>query len=350
MKKEFYFLLLCLFLSVGISAQNEGPVVYLPLDTDLTDASGNGYHAVDSGKIATAFVVDEVRGQVAFFDTTAHAALPKVDALRFGPGQDFAFSMWMKIDRLGGDPAILGNKDWNNGRNKGFVMYNVKSNEVGAKNLGINFSDGPSDQGGSHNRLYWETFPNGAPDMIDGTWHFIAASFNRDDTLRVWVDGELQYSVVDMSIAPGYAYDNVKDYPIRIMEDGTGTYNNGRGMKGYIDEVRIWNRTVTNDEIVALYSETNTAVSKIEAASLNTILYPNPANGIVNVKFNSKSAKEANIQVFSNTGSLLKEINHPSIAGQNIASFNVRGWNKGIYLVRVVSDSESDTVRLIVAE
>lgn len=67
MEKKFYLILVCLFLSVVTFAQSEGPVVYLPLDTDLTDASGNGYHATDSGKIATAFVNDEVRGQVAFF-------------------------------------------------------------------------------------------------------------------------------------------------------------------------------------------------------------------------------------------------------------------------------------------
>ncbi len=329
--------------------ETEGPVVYLPLDTDLKDASGNGLDAADGGVIATTFVNDAVRGQVAFFDTACHAVLPKVDTLRFGPGQDFAFSMWMKIDRLGGDPAILGNKDWNNGRNKGFVMYNVKSNEVGAKNLGINFSDGPSDQGGSHNRLYWETFPNGAPDMIDGTWHFIAASFDRDDTLRVWVDGELQYSVVDMSIAPGYAYDDVNDYPIRIMEDGTGTYNNGTGMKGYIDEVRIWNRVVTDDEIKALYDQTNTAITEIEEASLNTTLYPNPSNGAVNIRFNAKNAGVAQVQVFNSTGAMITGFTHSTIAGQNLATFNVNGWNQGFYFVRVISDSTSETVRLVVA-
>jgi hypothetical protein len=134
------------------------------------------------------------------------------------------------------------------------------------------------------------------------------------------------------------------------MEDGTGGYNDGSGLKGYMDELRIWNRTVTNDEIVALYDQTNTAISKIEAASLNTMVYPNPANGVVNIKFNSKSTEEANIQVFSNTGALLKEITHSSIAGQNLASFNVRGWNQGIYFVRVISDSTSETVRLVVAK
>ena len=68
------------------------------------------------------------------------------------------------------------------------------------------------------------------------------------------------------------------------------------------------------------------------------------------MNFSTKKQGEARIMIYNNIGSLVKEFTHSTSTGQNIASFNVRGWNQGVYLVRVVSDSESDTVRLIVAE
>jgi hypothetical protein len=260
----------------------------------------------------------------------------------------------LKIDRVGDDPAIVSNKDWNNARNKGFVMYVDEALTPGEVNFGINLGDGKSEDGGSHTRFYWKAFENGAPDVVDGTWHFVAASFDRDDTLRVWIDGELQYSAIDLSLAPGLAHDDVNDYPIRIMEDGTGKYNsteieNGtEGLSGYIDEFRIWNRTVTNEEIVALYDQTNTAVTEITDASTGMLVYPNPANGTVNLLFNAKKAGMANIQLFNSTGMLVKEFTHSSINGQNTVRFSVKDWRPGMYLVRVISDSAPETVRLVV--
>lgn len=346
MKKKFYFLSICLFLSVVSFAQSTGPVVYLPLDTALTDVSGNDYHATDAGSAPTVFIEDEVRGKVAFFEKAAHATLPKVDALRFGTG-DFAFSFWVKGSPTGSDPGIFGNKDWNSGRNKGFIVYSDKSENVGANNFAVNFSDGPSDQGGSHNRLYWQAFPNGAPNVIDDAWHFVAMSFDRDDTLRVWIDGEAQYSAVDLKLTPGMAHDDVNDYPITIGQDGTGTY--GEDMPIYFDEIRIWTRPITDTEVKALYEQTNTAVTEIKTATLNTTLYPNPSNGAVNIRFNAKNAGVAQVQVFNSTGAMISGFTHSTIAGQNLATFNVNGWKQGFYFVRVISDSTSETVRLVVA-
>jgi hypothetical protein len=347
MKKNFYIILVCMFLSAVSFAQGNGPLVYLPLDSDLNDASGNGLNATDAGTAPTVFIDDAVRGKVAYFETAAHATLPKVDELRFGT-KDFAFSFWVKASRIGSDPGIFGNKDWNNGRNKGFIVYSDKSENPGANNFAVNFSDGSTEQGGSHNRLYWQAFPNGAPDVIDDTWHFVAMSFDRSDTLRVWIDGEAQYSAIDLKLTPGMAHDDVNDYPITIGQDGTGTY--GPDMPVYFDEIRIWNRIVTNEEIVALYNETSTAISEIKDGSLNTTLYPNPANSQVNIKFSAKKEGIAEVQVFNSTGTMIKGFSHSTINGQNLASFNVNGWNHGIYFVRITTNAVSETVRLVVSK
>uniref|UniRef100_UPI003216F74E LamG-like jellyroll fold domain-containing protein n=1 Tax=uncultured Draconibacterium sp. TaxID=1573823 RepID=UPI003216F74E len=330
-------------------SSGEGPVVYLPLDTDLSDASGNGNDATDAGVTATAFVDDAERGKVAFFDTTSHATLPIVDALKFGAGQDFSYALWMKINRVGGDPAILGNKDWNNGRGKGFVMYVKNADVVGSPNFGINFGDGTTEAGGSNERVYWTASESGAPECVDDNWHFVAVSFDRDDTIRVWVDGEQQYSEAALSLMPGMAWDDDNNYPFTIMEDGTGSYNEGKGLKGYIDELRVWNRVITDADVQEIYTPI-TSVHQRQTATLNSVIYPNPANGLVNVRFTSHKADEARIHIYNNAGILVKDIVHSTVSGPNIATFDVRGWRNGIYLVRVVSDNNCESVRFVVTK
>jgi hypothetical protein len=56
----------------------------------------------------------------------------------------------------------------------------------------------------------------------------------------------------------------------------------------------------------------------------------------------------ANIQLFNSTGMLVKELTHSSINGQNTVTFSVKDWRPEMYLVRVISDSAPETVRLVV--
>jgi len=346
MKKKLHILFLFGFF-LAFVAKGQGPVVYLPLDDDFTDASGNGLNAADAGTEQTQFVIDPVRGKVAFFPTKAHAVLPKVDALRFGPGQDFAFAFWLKMNPTPGDPAILSNKDWGSGKNKGFVLFSQSENP-GGYNWTINFCDGKLADGGSENRKYWQAQAQGAPDAIDGTWHFIAASFDRDDTLRVFLDGEEMPSTVYLGDAPGYAYDNINDYPITIMQDGTGSYD--PDTSAYIDELRVWNRTIFADEVRELYQSTYVGITKPVANRQNALVFPNPAKDVVHLQYNATVQGNARILIYNNIGMLVRDITRQSVAGQNEVTFDIGGWLPGIYLVKVVSENNSQVVRFIVAE
>ena len=74
-------------------------VAYLPLDNDLSDASGNKLDAM-LGEHATAkvaFVTDPERGKVASFVAGSYAVFPKYDLLRPSLTQSFSFSLWVKL-------------------------------------------------------------------------------------------------------------------------------------------------------------------------------------------------------------------------------------------------------------
>jgi hypothetical protein len=101
-------------------------------------------------------------------------------------------------------------------------------------------------------------------------WHMYALSYD-NNTERIYIDGEL---VAELDIggnaiggnspAPAYSYrdDSVYDRRLRI-----GGLNNAFGysissvehtyLKGTVDEIRIYNRALTEDEIKALYDQEN---------------------------------------------------------------------------------------------
>ena len=95
-----------------------------------------------------------------------------------------------------------------------------------------------------HVRLYL------APAVIDsntsvvtGKWYFIASAFD-GSTLRLYIDGTLDKSVAATAIAVSS--------PITI-----GNYGGGGGYKftGNLDDIRVYNRSLTSQEIHQMYAE-----------------------------------------------------------------------------------------------
>ncbi|HEY9489444.1 MAG TPA: LamG domain-containing protein, partial [Chryseosolibacter sp.] len=238
-----YFLLAC-----GC-AHAQAPTVYLPLNEDLNDASGNALHAVDAGSESTEFVSDPKRGRVAKFPASAHAQLPLNPKLDFGTN-DFSVAFWVKIDAgviPSSDPVIIGNKDWGSGKNRGFLVGLDGANEVGSHLWTVNAADG---NGG---RLDWDADDNGTPNLVDGAWHFVAVVFDRDATMNVYLDGVLRQTDVaadskDLTLTPGDLAPD--DLPFTIMQDATGAYS--ADFEGFLDDILIYNRTLSPEEVTAL--------------------------------------------------------------------------------------------------
>jgi len=336
-----------IFLSDTLGKRPE--TVFLPLDNDLKDASVNKFDAKDAGKVPTSFIDDPERGRVAYFERTAHAVLPKVDKLRFGTN-DFSFSLWVKCATAPYDPPIISNKNWNNKRNKGFTLYTIDSNKAKGDLWAVNFGDGEIVDGGSGINLRWFGKDNNVQTIADNKWHFIAVSFDRDKTMDIYLDGKLMPGSLDIDTCRGSAHDNINDYPVTLMQDGTGKYY--MDIPAYLDELRIWNRTLTDKEVSRIYGYSlKTAISEEPSLSpAGFALYPNPSNSEVNIAFNSEAFGETSILVYNNTGVLIKGISADSMPGPNKTSFNVGGWVPGIYLVRVVSGSLTESARLVVTD
>ncbi|MBE9586455.1 Ig-like domain-containing protein [Mucilaginibacter sp. JRF] len=244
-------------------------IAYLPLDNDLTDASGNRFDAMP-GEHSTAsvtFVTDAERGRVASFGSGSYAVLPKHDMLRPALTQSFSFSLWVKFQGIGSDPALFSNSNWDSGGNPGFVFATDGADTYtgpGSSGRGwlVKLT---GDAGGVSNRMDWranETDPQ-SPAVGDNKWHMVTVVVDQaTKLLHVYIDAKEHIQATkpasyDLNTLKGPLWDSVNDYAFTIWEDGSGVYNSGddtrKTLSGLVDDVRIYNKALTATEVSALF-------------------------------------------------------------------------------------------------
>jgi len=323
-----------------------GADVYLPLDMDLNDLSGNVVNATDAGAEPTQFVEDAIRGTVAEFPVAAHAQFP-ADAplLDFGT-ENFSVSFWIKIDPnipTGGDPVILSNKDWGSGGNPGFLVALDGADDPSAHLWTVNAADGA---GG---RIDWDADDNATPNLKDGHWHFVAVAFDRASTMNVYFDGELRQSdpaedSKDLTLVPGSL---TSEFPLTIMQDGTGGY--GDDFSARLDNIRIWKgKVISAEEVATIFEEDEgngdggggeivLGNSLFEEEAEVFKIYPNPVvNNQALITYQLSSSSDVSISIFDGTGQKMQTIvNEKVAAGSHTVTWDTSSYTPGLYYYRL---------------
>ncbi|GAA3584663.1 hypothetical protein GCM10022395_35810 [Snuella lapsa] len=165
------------------------------------------------------------------FDGTTSATLEDGADLSFRYDGDFSIATWVNTTATNSDPAIISDKDWGSGGNKGFVL--IFKGSV----WGMNAGDG------NGNRIDME-----GTEINDGEWHFIVATFDRNGNATIYQDGE-KVGETNMS-----ALGNMDSgFPIRLAQDGTDNY--GHFFNGKVANSMIFDYVLSPVEVTSLYNE-----------------------------------------------------------------------------------------------
>ena len=179
--------------------------------------SMNGWPGVNSFSQTASFVAGGLGGantDYLKFDTNPN--------LGNATTPDFTIEMNIKVDSWQGDPAILSNKNWATGANKGFILV-ANTNGTWGFNIG-NGTDRIDIGGGSIN---------------DGVWHHIAVTYDADGMKKTYKDGvKVDSSNAQLGTNVGTTLD------FAVGQDGTLSYGSAIGLQ--VSEIRIWS-TVLGD-------------------------------------------------------------------------------------------------------
>jgi uncharacterized repeat protein (TIGR01451 family) len=205
--------------------------LWLAAENNTADSAGpapgtiNGGVSYTSGRVGQAF---NFNGSSSYVDLGTNA-----DIVGMGP---FSVGAWIKTTAANG--VILNQRD--------------AQQSNGEYQLAI-----------SSGKAYWWTFGNGQygfnftsnASVNDGKWHYITATKLADGTGQIWIDGTLDSSQAATSVPLGSGIHVYIGEDVRNAAFAGYSPNN---FIGQIDEVQIYNRSLTSSEIHGLFTSPGT--------------------------------------------------------------------------------------------
>jgi hypothetical protein len=202
----------------------EGLVSWWRGEGNASDGTGTNHGTLMNG---ATFAAGEV-GQAFFFDGVddyiSISDSPSLHSLT----TNITIEVWIKVNWF--NPGL----DWTALVTKGDSSWQLRrhgrSSHIGFSTSGLNYGD-----------------LEGSRNIDDGQWHHVAAVYD-GNTKYIYVDGMLDaYAPATGSIAQN-------DYPICIGENAETMWFSDRHFNGMIDEVSIYNRSLSASEIQTIYN------------------------------------------------------------------------------------------------
>lgn len=262
------------------------------------------------------------------FNGTAYISVPSSYSLN-SPKKELTQSAWIQIYQWG----WLGNQ---------FVPVLVKSN-VSDYNFQYRLAVSQSALITSINNWDNSSYAQFNPEL--NTWCFVA-SVIKDDSVKSYVNANL---INTYPLIPGPI--NYDSKPLEIGRDMPGAEEN---FFGKIDDVKIYNRALTEVEIQNLFNYGSTTSIQTQDKNLNIPIdyylsqnYPNPFNPSTTISFSLPNEEFVSLKVFNTLGEEISElVNEISTAGNYEIKFNAAGLSSGVYIYRLQAGNFSMTKKL----
>ncbi|TGO02515.1 hypothetical protein PN36_23840 [Candidatus Thiomargarita nelsonii] len=215
---------------------NDGLVAYYPFDGNANDESGNGNDGTVHEATLTTDRVGNANSAYSFDGFNDYISANPINILKSN-----TITAWVNVTALDDDPdnVIIENSDLS-----GIADYGIYA---------LHLPDEP----GNYNVYYFLRDINGNGYYIKsgiylsvGSWHFISAVYD-GNTALLSIDGQV---VVSSPLNINLRQNAVV---FGIADDYVGAGHSDANFNGAIDEIRIYNRALSDSEIQQLYQMNN---------------------------------------------------------------------------------------------
>ncbi len=155
---------------------------------------------------------------------------------------------------------------------------------------------------------------------LDTNWHSLVFQLNSSNELELYIDGSLAGKISDSNVCSIISNSN-------IVIGSRSSYHdtNNRAFKGGIDELRFYNRSLNEDEVLELHKKVMVPSKEIDYSSYIKI-FPNPTSGAVTL-INSSSKEIRKSFVYDISGTIINEFQK---------EINLSNYPVGVYFVKVI--------------
>ena len=123
---------------------------------------------------------------------------------------------------------------------------------------------------------------------------------------------------------------------------GMGSNNSSRGQYfiGALDEVKIYNKALTAEEVANLYETGSTPIQYVSEGLLNVleVIYPNPVTDVVRIEHSFNDNQSLLVRVFDSMGRQLNAVKFDKgqTYGDSPIILNMKDYAEGVYYVNFV--------------
>lgn len=110
------------------------------------------------------------------------------------------------------------------------------------------------------------------------------------------------------------------------------------GNNFYLDNINLYQGTPSDDIVLGL--------NELEIS--NTLLYPNPTDGELNIEFHLSHAEQTQLSIVDITGKLLQTYTVAGESGKNLAFMDVNELSSGVYFLTIEIQGSSRQLRFVV--
>jgi hypothetical protein len=270
MKKKYSLLTITLILGFMTSIFGQGIPPYVPTDGligwwpfsgNANDESGNNNNGTINGAVLTTDRLGNANSAYSFDGSSSYISIPSSASLE-SPATRITMSAWVNLAgfSLIGQPfdPILMKSD--NGANAFMYRFDIDINGAGFY-AGIN---------------NWNNNVGTPYNFLLNQWYMVSAV----------LDSSAAYFYLNDSLVGAQVFTtNILNntLPLEIGRDVPGSTE---VFNGKIDEIGIWNKALTHEQISNLYNGARVGIGD-PASQSQVIIYPNPATRQVNVRSNA---------------------------------------------------------------
>ena len=318
-----FFLTLAVFAVATQSLQaqsiNDSLLLYLPFNGNANDASGNGNNGTVHNATLTADRFGNPDAAYDFNGIDSYIEIPASSSLsRIYTANEVTIAAWINI------------RNWYQGWNVFAVFEQYDPNtDFGSVLLEANWDAGGILFASGYNANYigcdytWNF----------NEWHHLAATYSTvSDSAKFYVDGNLictkEYNEI-------FSADALNSYAVGRSLSGPDEYSDGQ-----IDELRIYDRALAENELLEL----PTATAGVDEHQVQAFsVYPNPASETIYCNRNKPFAHAA----VSVTDMLGREVLREDDLSGDQLQINVHPFPAGTYFIHVVEAGHVSVQRIL---
>lgn len=318
MKKTFTFIFAFIFSLILLGQNiNVGQLLYYPLNGNTLDNSGNSNNGIANNLTYGNDRLGNPNSAAYFDGNLSFISLPNNPDLK--PQLPLSISFWVKIDDINNMNEFFTNDYKENTFSGVFINLNPSS-----KKIQVSIGNAQPNSSGPQNRRSL----NGYTNINSNVWYHVTAVVSSLNDIKLFLNCQFD----------GGSYDGTATSLVYSNEPGAIGVNDIFGynpfyFKGYMDEIRYWNRALSNLEVSELCSNTANIVN-FESPNLNLILTPNPAYETITIDQEFASENPEYV-IFNSLGQNIKK---GKIDSQK--SINVDELSRGIYFINIIDDSK----------